>query len=148
VNELPREWPTRQLRASGELEWNLADAGDITRRITGRFDLDAEGADDAHRASARATVADGQIVLDDVKGMGPEPDQVFRGSGRIALLARTYDLSLDYERTSLAATAVPTPARAGFSRAWSVLRGSVARSGWADEPQVRRVQWHGGWDND
>ena len=63
-----------------------------------------------------------------------------------ALLAREYDLTVDYERVSLAASAVPTPARARLARAWTVLRGSAARRGWTEAPEARRVQWHGTWD--
>jgi hypothetical protein len=88
----------------------------------------------------------GQIVLTDVQGTGPEPDQVFRGQGRIGLLARDYDLTVDYERVALAATAMPSPARARLSRAWNAMRGSVARRGWTDPPEARRVQWHGTWE--
>ena len=81
-----------------------------------------------------------------MQGTGPEPDQVFRGNGRVGLLARDYDVTVDYERVSLAATAVPSPARARLARAWSALRGSVARRGWTEAPETRRVQWHGNWD--
>ena len=81
------------------------------------------------------------------QGTGPAPTEVFRGSGRVGLLARDYDLTVDYEQVSLAATAVPTPARARLSRAWNALRGSVARRGWTDAPESRRVQWHGNWDS-
>ena len=63
-----------------------------------------------------------------------------------ALLAREYDLTVDYEQVSLAASAVPTPARARLARAWTVLRGSAARRGWAEAPESRRVQWHGTWE--
>ena len=96
--------------------------------------------------TADATLADGQIQLANVQGAGPGPDEVFRGSGRVGLLERDYDLTVDYEKLSLAATAVPTPARAGLARAWSVLRGSAARRGWTEAPESRRVQWHGYWD--
>ncbi len=71
---------------------------------------------------------------------------MFRGTGRVALLAREYDLTVDYERVSLAASAVPTPARARVARAWTALRGSVARRGWTEAPEARRVQWHGTWE--
>ena len=81
-----------------------------------------------------------------MQGTGPEADQVFRGSGRVALLAREYDLTVDYERVSMAASAVPSQARARVARAWTALRGSVARRGWAEVPEARRVQWHGTWD--
>ena len=59
------------------------------------------------------------------------------------------DVTVDYERVSLAATAVPSPARAGITRAWSALRGSAARRGWTEEAlPPRRVQWHGNWTKD
>ena len=87
-------------------------------------------------------------MLANLQGTGPEPDQVFRGNGRVGLLARDYDLTVDYERVSMAATAVPSPARARLARAWTNLRGSVARRGWAEAPEARRVQWHGTWDAD
>jgi hypothetical protein len=99
-----------------------------------------------HQLTARATLADGQILLADVQGTGPEPDEVFRGSGRIGLETRDYDVTVDYERVALAAAAVPTPARARLARAWNALRGSAARQGWAAAPETRRVQWHGSWD--
>jgi hypothetical protein len=96
---------------------------------------------------AAAALSGGQIELSNVQGTGPAPDELFRGSGRIGLLARTYDVTVDYERISLAATAVPSPARAGFARAWSALRGSAARRGWTEEATPpRRVQWHGSWE--
>jgi hypothetical protein len=95
---------------------------------------------------ANATLADGQITLDNVQGSGPGTDQVFRGNGRVGLLAREYDLTVDYEQMSLAATAVPTPARARLARAWNALRGSAARRGWTEAPESRRVQWHGYWE--
>jgi hypothetical protein len=95
---------------------------------------------------ATAVLADGQIELANVQGTGPDPDQVFRGSGRVGLLARTYDVTIDYEQVSLAASAVPTPARVRLSRAWSALRGSAARGAWAETAPARRVQWHGSWD--
>jgi hypothetical protein len=64
-------------------------------------------------------------------------------------MARDYDVTFEYEEVSLAANApMPTPARARLSRAWSVLRGSVARQGWAEPPETRRVQWHGYWDSE
>ena len=96
--------------------------------------------------TAVAKLADGQIELTHVQGAGPAPDQVFRGRGRVGLVARDYDLTVDYEQSSIAATAaMPTPARAPLARAWSVLRGSAARRGWAEAPESRRVQWHGYW---
>ena len=95
---------------------------------------------------ASAVLANGVIELQDVQGTGPAPDQVFRGSGRVGLAARTYDLTVDYEQVSLAASAVPTPARVRLSRAWSSLRGSAARRGWTETVPAKRVQWHGTWD--
>jgi hypothetical protein len=142
---LPAEWPTQSLRASGELAWR-GDGGDLLRSLAGRFELDTEGADSSHQLMASATLEAGLIELRDVQGTGPEPDQVFRGSGRVGLQARTYDMTIDYEQVSLAASAVPTPARVRLSRAWSTLRGSVARRGWAESAPARRVQWHGSWD--
>jgi uncharacterized protein YhdP len=142
---LPAEWPAQTLRASGELSWD-PDATDIARALTGKFELETQGATSAHQLMASALLADGQIELNDVQGTGPEPDQVFRGNGRVALLARTYDLTVDYEQVSLAASAVPTPARMRLSRAWSSLRGSAARRGWTESTPARRVQWHGTWD--
>jgi hypothetical protein len=142
---LPPEWPTQTLRASGELAWR-GDDDDLLRSLAGKFDVDTEGADSSHQLMASATLEDGLIDLSDVQGTGPEADQVFRGSGRVGLLARTYDMTIDYEQVSLAASAVPTPARVRLSRAWSTLRGSVARRGWAESAPARRVQWHGSWD--
>jgi hypothetical protein len=95
---------------------------------------------------ANASVAGGQIQLANVQGTGPEADQLFRGSGRVGLTARDYDFTVDYERVSLAAGAMPTPARARLARAWTALRGSAARRGWTEVPETRRVQWHGTWD--
>ena len=131
--ELPAEWPTETLRAAGELAWPADSQGDLTRVLAGQFDLETAGT--RQQSSARlasATLADGQIELANVQGTGPEADQVFRGSGRVALLAREYDLTVDYEQVSLAASAVPTPARARLARAWTALRGSAARRGWAE----------------
>jgi hypothetical protein len=145
---LPAEWPTRTLRASGELAWRAESAGDITRALTGNFELETQGMDNTHQLLASATLADGQIELVDVQGTGPGPEQIFRGQGRVGLLARTYDLTIDYEEVSLAASAVPTPARARLARAWTVLRGSAARRGWTEATPARRVQWHGSWDQD
>jgi hypothetical protein len=85
-------------------------------------------------------------LLADVQGTGPAPDQVFRGNGRVGLVARDYDLSVEYERVTLAAAAVPTPARARLARAWSAVRGSAAKRGWTEAPDTRRIQWHGTWD--
>jgi uncharacterized protein YhdP len=146
--ELPVEWPAQSLRASGELNWRADASQDITRALRGEFELETQGADSTHQLVASATLADGHIDLANVQGTGPGPDQVFRGQGRVGLLARTYDLSVDYERVSLAATGMPTPARARIARAWTALRGSAARQGWAETQPSRRVQWHGSWDGD
>jgi hypothetical protein len=143
--QLPTEWPATSLRASGTLDWPV-DSADIARALAGSFELSTQGLDAEHQLSARATLADGQILLVDVQGTGPEPDQVFRGTGRVGLVARVYDLTVDYERIALAATAVPSPARARFARAWNAMRGSAARHGWTAAPETRRVQWHGTWD--
>ncbi|HEU5136408.1 MAG TPA: hypothetical protein VFU13_14760 [Steroidobacteraceae bacterium] len=141
--QLPAEWPVERLHAAGELSWPADISGELTQVLTGRFDLETQGRDSSHQMLASATLADGQITLANVQGIGPEADQMFRGTGRVALLAREYDLTVDYERVSLAASAVPTPARARVARAWTALRGSAARRGWAEEPEARRVQWHG-----
>jgi len=144
--DLPAEWPTETLHAAGELSWPADPQGELVRELAGRFDLEAEGSDSSHQLVASATLAEGQIALANVQGTGPEADQVFRGSGRIALLAREYDLTVDYERVSMAASAVPSQARARVARAWTALRGSAARRGWTEAPEARRVQWHGTWD--
>ena len=144
--DLPAEWPTETLHAAGELTWPVDAEGDLTRDLTGQFELETQGRDSSHQLVANATLAEGQITLADVQGTGPEADQVFRGTGRVALLAREYDLTVDYERVSMAASAVPTQARARVARAWTALRGSVARRGWTEVPEARRVQWHGTWD--
>lgn len=143
---LPVEWPTDTLRAVGELSWPADSRGDLTSVLAGRFALETAGSNRNHQLTADATLADGQIQLANVQGSGPEADQLFRGSGRVGLLAREYDLTVDYEQVSLAASAVPTPARARLARAWTALRGSAARRGWAEAPDARRVQWHGTWD--
>jgi uncharacterized protein YhdP len=144
--ELPAEWPAETLHAAGELSWPANPPGDLVRELTGQFELETQGRDASHQLVANATLADGQIALANVQGTGPEADQVFRGAGRVALLAREYDLTVDYERVSMAASAVPTQARARVARAWTALRGSVARRGWTEVPEARRVQWHGTWD--
>ena len=144
--ELPPEWPIETLHAAGELSWPADLQGELARELTGQFDLETQGRDSSHQLVANATLADGQISLANVQGTGPEADQLFRGSGRVALLAREYDLTLDYERVSIAAGAVPSQARARVARAWTALRGSVARRGWTEVPEARRVQWHGTWD--
>jgi hypothetical protein len=142
--KLPVEWPTQTLHASGVLAWT--DAPDLTRALTGAFELETQGADSGHQLMASAQLHEGIIELSNVQGAGPEPDQVFRGSGRVGLLARTYDLTIDYEKVSLAASAVPTPARARLARAWTSLRGSAAGRGWTETVPARRVQWHGNWE--
>jgi len=144
--KLPAEWPTETLRAAGELTWPADSQGEFTRVLSGRFALSTSGNNRDHQLSADATLADGQIELANVHGTGPNADQMFRGSGRVGLLAREYDLTVDYEQVSLAASAVPTPARARLARAWTALRGSVARRGWTEAPEARRVQWHGTWE--
>ena len=144
--QLPAEWPATSLNARGSLDWPVEPQGEFARSLAGRFEIQTAGAGDDHQLTASATLADGQIVLADLQGTGPEPDQVFRGNGRIGLAARDYDFTVDYERVSLAATAVPSPARARLARAWNTLRGSVARRGWTEAPETRRVQWHGSWD--
>jgi hypothetical protein len=143
--QLPAEWPTQALRASGELAWPVA-SDDFVRALTGNFEIETQGASSEHQLIASASLADGHIDLANVQGTGPAADQVFRGSGRVALDARTYDVTVDYEQISLAASAMPTPARMRLSRAWTSLRGSVARQGWAETAPARRVQWHGTWD--
>ena len=143
---LPTEWPTETLRATGRISWPGEIHGDLARALSGQFELETRGADAGHQLFASAVFDDGDIRLSNVQGSGPAADQVFRGSGRVGLVARDYDLAFDYEQVSLAATAaVPTPARARLSRAWNALRGSVARRGWAELPETRRVQWHGYW---
>jgi hypothetical protein len=143
---LPAEWPAARLHANGTLDWPMDASRDVVRQLAGRFDLRTESADGEHQLLARATLADGEVVLSDVQGTGPEPDQVFRGQGRVGLVARDYDLTVDYERVALAATGVPSPARARLARAWNAMRGTAARRGWTDPPEARRVQWHGTWD--
>jgi hypothetical protein len=143
---LPSEWPRDSLHAKGEIHWPHDPDAELPRSLAGRFDFEVQGADGGHVMTADAKLADGQIELANVQGTGPGADQVFRGRGRVGLLARDYDLTVDYEQLSIVATAaVPTPARARLARAWSVLRGSAARRGWAEAPESRRVQWHGYW---
>jgi hypothetical protein len=144
--QIPAEWPTEALHAAGELRWPADARGDLTPVLSGRFDLETEGRDSTHQMSANASIGGGQIQLTHVQGTGPETDQLFRGSGRVGLTARDYDLTIDYERVSLAASAMPTPARARLARAWTALRGTAARRGWTEVPETRRVQWHGTWD--
>jgi len=144
--QLPVEWPATSLSARGSIDWPVDPQGEFARALAGKFEIQAAGAGDDHQLTASATLADGQIVLADLQGTGPEPDQVFRGNGRIDLSERDYDFTVDFERVSLAATAVPSPARARLARAWNTLRGSVARRGWTEAPVTRRVQWHGSWD--
>jgi hypothetical protein len=144
--QLPAEWPATSLRAAGTLEWpaGLVDLD----ALAGAFEVSTQGPNAEHQMTARGTLADGQILFADVQGTGPAPDEVFRGTGRVGLLAREYDVTVDYERVALAATAVPSTARARFARAWNAVRGSAARHGLAAtaEPETRRVQWHGSWD--
>ena len=145
--ELPAEWPAETLHAAGELTWPADPQGELTRELTGRFELETEGSDSSHQLVANATLADGQISSPTCRdGTRSRPGVPRRG--RVALLAREYDLTVDYEQVSMAASAVPTPARARLARAWTALRGSVARRGWAEVPEARRVQWHGTWDAD
>jgi hypothetical protein len=144
--KLPAEWPAESMHAEGELSWPMDTQADITDTLAGKFDIETQGADSNHVLSANATLADGQIQLANVQGSGPAPTQVFRGTGRVGLLTRDYDLTVDYEQVSLAATAVPTPARAKLTRVWNTLRGTVARRGWTDAPESKRVQWRGFWD--
>ncbi len=146
--KLPPEWPTASLRASGRISWPGEMRGEPARALRGRFELETRGADPNHQLLANASLEDGDIRLTNVQGAGPVSDQVFHGEGRIGLLARDYDVTFEYEEVSLASAAMPTPARAPLSRAWSVLRGSVARQGWAEPPETRRVQWHGYWDSE
>jgi hypothetical protein len=141
---LPADLPTEKLHANGELAWPMSN-DDLAGALEAHFELETEGADATHQLVANATLANGELRLDDVQGTGPAPDQVFRGSGRIGLATRDYDFTVDYERMA-AAAAVPTPARARHARAWNALRGSAARRGWTTEPEARRVQWHGYWD--
>jgi hypothetical protein len=144
--QLPAEWPATSLRAAGTLDWP-AGLTDV-RALAGSFEVSAQGMNAEHQMTARATLAGGQILLAEVLGTGPAPDEVFRGTGRIGLEARNYDVTVDYERVALAATAVPSTARARFARAWNAVRGSAARHGLAATaaPETRRVQWHGSWD--
>ena len=139
--------PPQSLHAAGSLDWPVECEGDLARALGGQLRRSQPtGADASTSSCARATVADGQILLTNVQGTGPAADQVFRGNGRVGLVARDYDLTVDYERVALAATAVPSPARARLARAWNAVRGSVARRGWTEAPETRRVQWHGTWD--
>jgi hypothetical protein len=137
--------PAERLHASGELSWPMSSA-DLASSVEGHFDLETEGRDASHQLVANATLANGQIQLANVQGTGPEADQVFRGSGRLGLVSRDYDLTVDYERMAVAAAAIPTPARARLARAWNAVRGSAARRGWTEPPEAKRVQWHGYWD--
>ena len=144
--QLPAEWPATSLRAAGTLDWPVG----LTNvdALGGSFEVSTQGMNADHQMTAHATLADGQILLAELQGTGPAPDEVFRGSGRIGLETRDYDVTVDYERVALAATAVPSTARARFARAWNAVRGSAARHGLAAtaNPETRRVQWHGSWD--
>jgi hypothetical protein len=144
--QLPAEWPANSLRAAGTLDWP-AGLVDI-RGLAGEFEVSTQGVTAEQQLTGRATLSDGQILLADLQGTGPAADEVFRGTGRIGLAARDYDVTLDYERVALAATAVPSTARARVARAWNAVRGSAARHGLAAtaNPEIRRVQWHGSWD--
>lgn len=143
--KLPAEWPTTSLRASGRISWPAEIRGEPARALRGQFELETRGTDPNHQLFANASFEDGDVRLTNVQGAGPVSDQVFHGEGRIGLLARDYDVTFEYEQVSLASAAMPPPARARLSRAWSVLRGSAARQGWAEPPETRRVQWHGYW---
>ena len=122
--QLPAEWPATSLNATRYRSIGQSTPhGDFARSLAGKFEIQTAGADDDHQLMASGTLADGQIVLADLQGTGPEPDQVFRGNGRIGLTARDYDFTVDYERVSLAATAVPSPARARLARAWNNAAG-------------------------
>jgi hypothetical protein len=144
--QLPAEWPATSLRAAGTLDWPVG-LTDVDA-LGGSFEVSTQGMNADHQMTAHATLADGQILLAELQGTGPAPDEVFRGSGRIGLETRDYDVTVDYERVALAATAVPSTARARFARAWNAVRGSAARHGLAAtaNPETRRVQWHGSWD--
>jgi hypothetical protein len=143
---LPAEWPATSLRAAGTLDWPSGSMD--VNALAGSFEISTLGMNAEHQMTARGTLAGGQILLADLQGTGPEPDEVFRGTGRIGLEARDYDVTVDYERVALAATAVPSTSRARFARAWNAVRGSAARHGLAAtaNPETRRVQWHGSWD--
>jgi hypothetical protein len=144
---LPPEWPVQSLHAMGSLHWPAVEGDLDIRALGGEFSFTAQGMGAEHQASARATLQDGDILLAEVQGTGPEPDQMFRGQGRIGLVARDYDLSVDYERIALASNAVPSSTRARLARAWNAVRGSAARQGWTEAPDTRRVQWHGSWED-
>jgi hypothetical protein len=143
---LPAEWPATSLSAVGSLDWPLDAGAELARSLSGSFEIKAAGDDDDHQLTASATLANGQLTLAGLQGTGPEPDLVFRGEGRLGLTSRDYDFTIDYERVSLAAAAVPSPARTRLARAWHTLRGSAARRGWTEAPETRRVQLHGTWD--
>ena len=144
--ELPVEWPTRMLRAAARSPGAVKPTA-THATLTGNSNYEPR----AKRGPPLMCQRDyfrGAIDLSEVHGSGPEPDQVFRGNGRVRLQARTYDVTVDYERLTLAASAMPTPARARLARAWSTLRGSAAKHGWTDATPARRVQWRGSWDNE
>jgi len=143
---LPSEWPVASLHAAGALDWPAEPGDALVSGLAGSFTLATQGADPEHQLSARATVAEGEITLTDVQGTGPAPDQMFRGHGRIGLVANDYDVTVDYEPIALAAAGVPSTARARLARAWNAVRGSAAKRGWTEAPDTRRVQWHGTWD--
>ncbi|HET7809015.1 MAG TPA: hypothetical protein VFL16_00390 [Steroidobacteraceae bacterium] len=144
---LPEEWPTASLHAAGALDWPVDPGDSFAGTLAGSFTLAMQGEAAEHQLSAHATVAHGEIQLTEVQGTGPAADQMFRGEGRIGLLANDYDVTVDYEPIALAATGVPSTTRAKLARAWNAMRGSAARRGWAEAaPTARRVQWHGTWD--
>jgi hypothetical protein len=95
--QLPEEWPAARLRVRGSLDWP-AESVDLLRALAGSFEVSTQGASVEHQLSARATLADGEILLADLQGTGPAADEVFRGSGRVGLEDRAYDLTIDYER--------------------------------------------------
>ena len=61
--------------------------------LGGSFEVSTQGMNAEHQMTARGTLAGGQILLADVQGTGPAPDEVFRGTGRIGLEARDYDVT-------------------------------------------------------
>ena len=85
---LPAEWPTQSLHASGSLEWPVEVQGDYARSLGGSFSIQAAGAGSDHQLSAHAAVADGQILLTDVQGTGPDLTSCSRGTVASAAGAR------------------------------------------------------------
>jgi len=144
---LPAEWPMASLHVSGALDWPTEPGESFASSLAGTFTLATQGDDPEHQLTAQASVANGEIRLADIQGTGPAADQLFRGQGRIGLVANDYDVTVDYEPIALAAAGVPSTARARLAHAWNAMRGSAARRGWAEAaPNTRRVQWHGTWD--